>query len=86
MPYTYSGTMNELCMVCSRKWGKSLTIGVCHCTGHVSLTMPPLYLNEKPPHWSFSHAPQQSKAQEETGPKIGKKEAMRLERAMGRKV
>lgn len=31
-----------ICQTCARRWGKSLTVGCCVCSGHVSLhfTMP----------------------------------------------
>lgn len=74
--------MNPVCPVCSVKYGKALTVGCCVCSGHVSLTFTPPTLVYDPRHdWRPSREKMEIR---DEGPKIGKKEAARLEKALGK--
>lgn len=73
--------MRPLCQVCGVKYGKSMWENSCCCTGHA-----PIYFKGPDP-----LAPRQTKQEplkqeemKETGPKISKKERLRLERALGK--
>ena len=70
------------CPVCTRKWGKALVKSCCHCTGHVDLAFkPPTIIRN--PKWDMNKEEAQIEAKSEL-PKIGRKERLRLEKALGR--
>lgn len=73
--------MNPYCKTCAVKWGKQLLENHCCCNGEVAIS----YLGPSPlvPRQT-KQEPLKQEEMKDTGPKISKKERLRLERALGK--
>jgi hypothetical protein len=73
--------VNPYCTTCGVKYGKQLWKTECCCDGKVAIS----YLGPDPlvPR-QIKQEPLKQEEMKETGPKISKKERLRLEKALGR--